>query len=72
MIIPKIGIIMVEQYHPADSVRFDSNYRMKKIRVETSYIKKDNKLLRRNAKQSENNGGKLSQLSYIRGDEVFT
>ena len=33
--------------------------------------KKENKLRRRNAKQSETNGGKLNKLTYLRGDNVF-
>ena len=35
------------------------------------YKKNENKLQRRNARQSEINVGKLSQLTYIRGYNVF-
>ena len=44
---------------------------MQKKRAETSCIKKVNTLQRSNAKQRENNGGKLNQLTYIRGDNGF-
>ena len=44
---------------------------MQKKRVETSCIKKENKLQRINAWQRETNGGKLNQLTYIRGDNGF-
>ena len=69
MIIPKIGIIMVEQYHPEDLV--EDLIVITECKMETSCIRMGNKLQRRNVRQRGNNGGKLSQLTYIRGDNVF-
>ena len=60
MIIPIIGIIMVDQYHPEDLVEdLIVTTKCKKTSGNLVYKKKENKLQRSNARQRETNGGKL-------------